>query len=185
MFLHPLTKDLTGQTFGRLTVLKFDSYGVRKTTMKKFSNWLCQCECGTLIVIENQSLKSGDTKSCGCLHTESNGSKSKNLSLPNNLGDIRKLYRRYYFGAKSRHLDFFLTEREFIDLVFSKCFYCGEPPSRSIGKIHYNGIDRLANDVGYIVENCVPCCTVCNFSKRERSYEEFISWIRKVYDNQS
>jgi hypothetical protein len=32
--------------------------------------------------------------------------------------------------------------------------------------IEYNGIDRVDNEKGYLVENCVPCCFTCNSLKK-------------------
>lgn len=52
--------NLTGRKFGRLTALGFA--GNRK--------WVCQCECGTQKAINSQALKSGETRSCGCLQKE-------------------------------------------------------------------------------------------------------------------
>ena len=56
--------DLTGQKFGRLTVIRFD----HSQNGKKY--YLCQCDCGNLKTVSSHSLKSGNTKSCGCLHKE-------------------------------------------------------------------------------------------------------------------
>lgn len=60
--------NLVGNTYGRLTVIKLD----KKRTTKNKTYWLCECNCGNehLISIESDSLKRGDTKSCGCLWKE-------------------------------------------------------------------------------------------------------------------
>ncbi len=55
-------KDLTGQTFGRLTVLSRAANRQNRNIL-----WLCQCECGKQKTIIGSSLVSGRTKSCGCL----------------------------------------------------------------------------------------------------------------------
>ncbi len=57
----PALIDLTGQTFGRLTVLALDGrlYG--------FAAWQCRCDCGAVIRAASNNLKRGNTKSCGCL----------------------------------------------------------------------------------------------------------------------
>ena len=54
--------DLTGQKFGRLTVIKRGLNGKRGQT-----KWLCRCDCGTEKIIDGEHLKRGTTKSCGCL----------------------------------------------------------------------------------------------------------------------
>ena len=56
--------DLTGQKFGRLTVIK------RAENKGKRVAWLCKCECGNEIVIIGGNLKNGSTKSCGCYKKE-------------------------------------------------------------------------------------------------------------------
>lgn len=59
--------DLTGKKFGRLTVVSRaeNSKGGK-------SRWLCRCECGNECVVHGSSLKSGNTKSCGCIRREAN-----------------------------------------------------------------------------------------------------------------
>jgi hypothetical protein len=56
--------DLTGQTFGKLTVLKYD--GVREQKNRIYHHWLCECECGNTKSINGSSLRRGLSKSCGC-----------------------------------------------------------------------------------------------------------------------
>ena len=56
--------DLTGQKFGRLTVIE------RAENRGKRVTWLCKCECGNEIVIIGGNLKNGSTKSCGCYKKE-------------------------------------------------------------------------------------------------------------------
>lgn len=56
--------DLTGQKFGRLTVLsKVEGNPSRL-------KWSCQCDCGALRDVLSQNLRSGHTVSCGCHATE-------------------------------------------------------------------------------------------------------------------
>ena len=58
-------KDLTGEKYGRLTVLNREPNGKTHNT-----RWKCQCECGNIVIVFGFSLKSKDTQSCGCLHKE-------------------------------------------------------------------------------------------------------------------
>ena len=53
--------DLTGQKFGKLTVLS--EHPERKN---KKIYWLCKCDCGVEKLIAGADLKSGRTISCGC-----------------------------------------------------------------------------------------------------------------------
>ena len=54
-------KDITGQRFGRLTVLK-------PTPERRYASvvWLCQCDCGQQVSVDGKNLRRGDTRSCGC-----------------------------------------------------------------------------------------------------------------------
>lgn len=55
--------DIAGQRFGRLLVIGPVGAGAR---MK----WACKCDCGNTMETRSRSLRSGETKSCGCLHRE-------------------------------------------------------------------------------------------------------------------
>jgi len=58
-------KDLTGNKYGKLKVLKFSH-----TDKNQGRYWLCQCDCGNIKAINEKRMKSGMTRSCGCLHKE-------------------------------------------------------------------------------------------------------------------
>jgi hypothetical protein len=54
--------DLTGQTFGRLYVIR-----PTRAYQGKESLSLCRCECLNEVVVSNNNLRRGLTQSCGCL----------------------------------------------------------------------------------------------------------------------
>lgn len=58
--------DLTGQKFGKYTVLKRDETKPKGKTCKVY--WICQCDCGNIKSVRADHLKSGKTLSCGCEH---------------------------------------------------------------------------------------------------------------------
>ena len=41
---------------------------------------------------------------------------------------------------------------------------------------------RKNSDIGYIYENCVPCCSKCNFVKNNTPYDKFLIYIRRLYE---
>lgn len=98
----PRYKDMTGMRFGRLTVL-----GYAGPNHRSDATWLCKCDCGTEVVVQGQSLRSGATLSCGCYMRESktthHGSKERLYGI---WSDMRfrcnnpkdKSYK--YYGAK-------------------------------------------------------------------------------------
>lgn len=54
--------DITGMRFGRLTVIDY-----HHTNADKYACWRCRCDCGKVVVVPGKSLRTGNTKSCGCL----------------------------------------------------------------------------------------------------------------------
>lgn len=65
-------RDLTGQTFGRLTAKT-------RTGSDRYGNaiWECVCTCGRVIRLIVQSLNSGNSRSCGCLQNEARANTSR------------------------------------------------------------------------------------------------------------
>lgn len=57
--------DLTGQKFGKWTVLKRAENGAAGAT-----RWLCECECGTIKSVPGGNLRNGSSTSCGCDRAE-------------------------------------------------------------------------------------------------------------------
>lgn len=54
--------DLTGKRFGRLLVLGFDG-----RTNSGNAIWRVRCDCGVEFDARGTNLKSGNTRSCGCI----------------------------------------------------------------------------------------------------------------------
>jgi len=79
----------------------------------------------------------------------------------------------YKQGAKSRNLEWTLTENQFMALWQVPCHYCGEP-------IDTIGLDRLDNTKGYTPDNVGTCCFTCNRMKGNMTSDEWLSHIRKV-----
>ena len=60
--------DMTGQKFGRLTVIE----RVSSRRSDGASVWKCKCECGNEVLVARPNLIQGNTKSCGYLNYENN-----------------------------------------------------------------------------------------------------------------
>lgn len=173
---------MIGKRFHRWIVLeraepkKYFHSGKLRATQRM---WKCQCDCGSVKIIAGISLRSSNSKSCGCLQRDFNesirGLSAKYLVLA-----------EYKSNAKRRYLVWDLNEAQFYSLVSRDCFYCGSHPKNKKtdtgqGKFIYNGIDRLNNKNGYTEENCVPCCKICNRAKSDMSLSQYFSWLRKVF----
>lgn len=92
--------DISGQKFGRLTVVSFHS------VKGGSSKWNCVCDCGKTRVVRKGHLKSGDTKSCGCLVKEwvaENKTKHGMCGTPEYVSWQCMKYRCYYPKHKDYH----------------------------------------------------------------------------------
>lgn len=60
----PAFIDISGKKFARVTAIS------RSANRIGISHWKCVCDCGNEFIVSGKSLKSGNTKSCGCLKKE-------------------------------------------------------------------------------------------------------------------
>ena len=133
------------------------------------------------------NLQSSGTKSCGCLRKENSKAQAIHVHKQNIKPDAarNRVLSNYRAGAKERNLNFDLSSSEFDELIFAKCFYCDSDPTnkstaQSGNSIRYNGIDRLDSKVGYVAENCVPCCNICNMMKKTMNLCDFVLQCKKI-----
>lgn len=80
--------DLTGQKFNRLTVL-----GLGERNSSGQMQWKCKCECGNIAYATTTYLKTGHTKSCGCLKKENMLKKAKSPEFIS----AKNKYRKEHF----------------------------------------------------------------------------------------
>ena len=62
--------DLVGQRFGRLTVLERAEDYIKPSGYETTPMWICRCDCGKEVKVQGSNLRSGNTRSCGCLREE-------------------------------------------------------------------------------------------------------------------
>jgi hypothetical protein len=172
-----------GKKIGRLTIAghKLISRGNGRANSTAF---ICQCECGKEKVVITNKLLGGNTISCGCKKAE-NARNAKGKYAP---GEAARnhLFAQYRLGAHRRNHEFALSFESFCELTSLNCYYCGQAPSTvcepsngCYGAYIYNGIDRVDNNQGYTISNCVACCKTCNRAKRLMIQQEFFSWIEQ------
>jgi hypothetical protein len=87
--------------------------------------------------------------------------------------------KRYKIAARSTGKAWELTDEEVFSFFDSLCHYCGDPPQE------LNGMDRKNSAEGYVKGNVVPCCTYCNYLKRETNYDDFVAFLARatLYQN--
>lgn len=173
-------RDLTGQRFGRLVVLRRAA-----NTRWGAAQWECQCDCGNIAPsVRTGHLASGDTRSCGCLQPRVNVSENGGVPLPFQYSEVLSNYK---IGARRRGMEWSLTAKDAVGLLRNNCHYCGCPPRRTAKKIRtpYNGIDRMDPSLGYTPDNCISCCWTCNNMKSAMTYKGFVDHITAICKNLS
>lgn len=178
-----IKSNLSGQIFGKLTVLHIDFDKVGK---ERGSFYICVCDCGSKLSKSRHSLvrAKNPVKSCGCLQKEA----ARRLVKPNGGSDKKCWINKYKKRAEKQQVEFSLSDEEFFQLCSKDCFYCGDKPIvrshgyKSVYGVPFlsNGLDRIKPNEGYVLENVVPCCTHCNLQKRNTSQYDFIQRAIKI-----
>ena len=103
-------KDLTGQTFGRLTVVR-QAEDYVSPQGRHCVQWECQCSCKdkNIIIVRGANLQSGFTQSCGCLHLERTSEAQKeynryDLSGEYGVGWTHNTNKEFYFDLEDYDL---------------------------------------------------------------------------------
>ena len=82
------------------------------------------------------------------------------------------VYKTYAKNANTRNIKFTLLEQDFAEIISNPCYLCCiKGPS---------GVDRFNNALGYLKENCRPCCGHCNLLKKDQRYEDLIQCAEQV-----
>lgn len=77
------------------------------------------------------------------------------------------LIKAYQKKDKKHNLETTLTIEELINLWDNGCYWCGE---KDFSKL---GADRIDNNKGHTLENCVCSCAECNTKRNKKSFDEF------------
>lgn len=181
--------DLLNKTFGILTVI-----AEGESCKKGAAQWLCLCECGNKKIIKSYFLRKGITKSCGCRKYSNSALNMKKAHENNKKFTPTEASARVVF--KKQYSDGDLTFEQFFSLSQQKCFYCGILPQNKInvfsyhpassiesienGTFIYNGLDRINSSISHNINNVVPCCKTCNYSKGNLSIDEFFQYLKRL-----
>jgi hypothetical protein len=142
-------KDLTGQRFGKLTVINHTNERSNRSVM-----WVCQCDCGNMASVSSKNLSTGTTQSCGCLYeqTRHNHGKTHGLSYTPEYKVWTAMLQRCYNPKNPGYADYggrgiFVEDERWFKFIN---FYADMGPRPSL--IH--SIDRIDNNKGYCLKNC-------------------------------
>jgi hypothetical protein len=90
----------------------------------------------------------------------------------------RALYKRLSdYRRDRRKKGWQLTNDQAFSLFMRACHYCGSPAN----PLKPHGIDRVLNDLPYILGNTMTCCRICNRAKGNMTTVEFVNWIKQVH----
>ena len=183
--------DLTGQKFGKLTVVeRFGNSYVKHSGKIASALWKCVCDCGEIRYKTTSDLRANRFRSCGCYAKEA---RSERLRLPD--GEAARNYILYSYknAARKRGYEWSISDELFDELIKNDCYYCGSKPigiariqqrskvhTRELKELLYNGIDRFDNTKGYTPENVVTACKFCNRCKHILSGEDFIKLAKTI-----
>ena len=172
--------DLTGKTIGKLKVIG-DS-GKRKS---RRPIWSCRCACGNEVEILGKYLLNGDTKSCGCI--------AKGNS--HNRTGYKTLGGSYWYvvvaQAKRRGIPFSISAKQAYKQMERQGWTCSltkEPLSFALNLRDSKGgqtasLDRIDNTKGYVKGNIQWVHKVINLMRNKHSVSDFVSWCKKVVEN--
>lgn len=146
--------DLTGQRFGRLSVIGFAG-----KAKNGHSKWLCRCDCGNEVTISYEALKRGDSKSCGCYRTERMGNVARDHGQKGTRlygvwvgmkARCSNPHRRNFENYGGRGITVCQEWKEF-DSFYDWAMANGYDENAPRGQCT---LDRIDNDKGYSPDNC-------------------------------
>lgn len=192
----PEIAEIHGMKYGEWEVVGTES--VRNHDKRKLIS--CKCSCGTVRDVKISSLKKSYSRSCGCKTGEMHSAKRWRPESP-----IKYMYSRYKTGNKRRKLES-LDFNLWLKIASQPCKYCGSH-SPNITYLHarfthatrqniktfveinettapkINGIDRVDSSLGYLPDNCVACCTMCNEMKLDYPLDKWMTQMKKIIAN--
>jgi hypothetical protein len=146
--------------------------------------FLCVCDCGKTIQVLGNSLKNGNTKSCGCKSRK----RGKDHALYSGYEEIRAEYwSRIVRGAKERDIAIKLTIQEAWEIFLhqnKRCAISGEilhfPYTRKTSKYSTASLDRINSNGIYEASNVQWIHKKLNTMKMNMDESEFFDWCKKI-----
>ena len=161
--------DLTGQRFGKLTVY------CRAPNKGSDASWECICDCGETKIINGKSLRSGVTRSCGCIQKETvihKNQKYNGVNTENNrIYSIYTGMRQRCNNNKNKRYTHYGGRGITICEEWTNDFKAFEEWALNNGYSDGLSIDRIDVNKGYSPENCrwtVPIVQMNNTTRNRK-----------------
>jgi len=176
--------DLINKKFGLLTVIEY----VDKAKSRGKTIWKCKCECGTIKLIQDNHLKSGNTKSCGCLRNR----KGKDSPFFKGYGEIPldsfSSIRRSAAGGgilNRKTKEFNITIQQAWNQFLKQNRRCAlTNVELHFGENQTASLDRIDSNKGYIEENIQWLHKDVNIMKNDLDMNTFLMYCKLIYENQ-
>lgn len=156
--------DLTNHRFGRLISVK------RVGTKNGSALWLCLCGCGNTTEINARNLNSGNTKSCGCIHSEQLSKRNHENRLH---GDADSRLYGIWHGMKQRCFD--SNRKDFENYGGRGITVCDEWRS------DYNAFRSWALANGYDYNADYMKCTIDRINVNDSYNPQNCRWVDAKY----
>ena len=170
-----------GDIIGDLTVTSFELWRDKGNRLRR--RYQVSCICGKkeyrteYVLIQRKSVRCSD---CTYMRTQ------RSLKFRG----VGRVYDAYKDSARQRNIDFKLSRDDVENIILLPCNYCGSEPSNKRlvqtkngdEYFKYNGIDRADSKIGYVMGNVYPCCAKCNYAKKNLTVEDFLTWVKRVYE---
>ncbi len=162
--------------------------------------WKALCDCGKEKQVKGHDFKpTRGPQSCGCAVLEqiAQGGKTRRRYGESTI-NIAYACHKYNAEEDGRQP---LERADWDKIVFRPCYYCGGKDVKNKAhhfvkkntflhlsteeldrfKVEMNGVDRVDSTKGYELENCLPCCGMCNKMKNSYPQQLFIDRVKQVY----
>jgi|APSaa5957512622_1039677.scaffolds.fasta_scaffold03105_7 hypothetical protein len=144
--------NLVNQRFGKLIVIKR-----AKNDLNGFTKWVCKCDCGNEPTVIAHSLKTGVTKSCGCISRQKG---IYHFNYNHNKSDKERLAERSTSENKQWRTSIFARDKY-------TCCICKNNKGKNLNAHHLNSWANFPED-RYNLYNGITLCEIChkNYHKK-------------------